>query len=133
ASPDAGTVVRRDEHRALFLLGSGAEKAADGIRDVLSLLFRQLGEDRKRQYLAARLLGLWKLPFAVTEIGEALLQVEGERVVDRRAHATFAQVGDKRVTPSVEHADRVLVVNRFVLGSHGRGVDAVESSKGLVV
>src|SRR5690606_24804424 len=112
---------------------SGAEEGAHRRHYVLLLLLAQLGEDRQREDLARRLLGMREVALTIAEVSEALLQMERDGIVDGAPHAPLAQEGAQLIAPAVEHTDRVLVDDRLVLRPHGGGADAVQVTKGLVV
>src|SRR5688572_30812012 len=76
------------------VMGSGegwrasfAEEGAHRRDDFVALRRREFGEHRQRDDLARGLLGHRTAPFAIPEVGEAGLLVEGQRVVDRVADA----------------------------------------------
>src|SRR3954468_24763198 len=86
----------------------------------LQLLAGELREDRQREDLPGGALALGELTGLVAQIGEAGLQVERERVVDRRADAALLEEGLERVPPAARDPERVLVEDGLVLGRHVR-------------
>src|SRR5688500_5196321 len=93
---------------------------------VADLLFRKLGEDRQGQHLPASLLRHRQIPFLVAQVGEALLLVQAQRVVNAAAHAAVGKLLLERVALAAvaRHANHVLVVNAAVPARDRRGNDA---------
>src|SRR6185369_6931173 len=90
------------------------EECLDARHDFVELLTRQLREDRQRQHFLRGALTLGKLTFLVAEVREAGLEVQRERIVDRRADATFLEERLQRVALAAGNAQRVLVEDRLV-------------------
>ena len=79
--------------------------------------------------VAASLTG--RLPGAIAQMGEARLQVQGERIVDRVTDAARLEVRLQIVAP--RHANRVLVEDRLVGRIDSRRTDRRIPLEGLVV
>src|SRR5688500_13813995 len=73
------------------------QKVADGLHHQCDLLGAQLWVDGQRQRLLAGALAVREIALAVTERGEALLQVKGARVVDLATDAALRQVSPQRI------------------------------------
>src|SRR3954463_4679525 len=73
-------------------VGSAAVERPDRLHDLVPLRRRELGIDREGDHLAGGALGLRTAALLVAEIGEARLQVEGQRVVDSIPDATPLEV-----------------------------------------
>src|SRR5687768_13069221 len=72
----------------------------------------ELGEHRQRQHFGGRTLRFRTLPLLVAQVREARLEMEGQRIVDRRADALLLQVRLEGI-PTLR-AQRVLIVDRLV-------------------
>ena len=73
------------------------------------LLRRELGEDRERERLCGGLLRLREVPDLASEVREALLKVERDRVVDRVADLSLGEAILQRVAAPLPHPDDELV------------------------
>src|SRR5690348_15614596 len=71
-----------------WLRASPSEEGAHPRNDLVELGVTQFGEDRQGEDLARGPLALGALPRAVAQVGEARLEVERQRIVDRGADAT---------------------------------------------
>ena len=90
-SPWSGEIAFQDVHTRCFMLSSSS---GDG--------------DGER--FSGGFFGMGKIAFAVAQVAEAGLQVEGYRVVDIAAHLVLQQV-ILRPVPSAGDADNVLIVD----------------------
>ena len=70
---------------------------------------RQLRIHGQRQHFAAGLFGHWQAARFVAQCGEALLQMQRHRVVNRGADLAIGQVFLQRVASAVRDAHRVLI------------------------
>ena len=104
----------------------------DGRRSTLLLLLRRCisGIHRQREHLVGGRLGVREVAVAVAELGERLLQVHRDRVVDAGADALLGEVRLERGAIAV--ADRVHVVDVAAIGGCD-GRDDAESGEQLVV
>src|SRR4029079_7674789 len=96
---------------------------------LVELSVRQLRVDRQRENFTGRALGLRTASSFVTEVREAGLQVERQRIIDRAADPLLLEETLKLVTP--RNAQRVLIENRLVGGINRRqrhAVDTLQSS-----
>src|SRR2546425_5150132 len=96
----------------------------DLVDDVLLLLWRQLRVDRQREGVTGRTLGLREVAYFVTEIGKALLEMEGNGIVDLRPHAAIGQKCFQLVATTGPDHELVIDVAAAALGiRHGRRLD----------
>ena len=86
----------------------------------------KLGIDRQGQGLAGRPLALGEVALAVAEIGEALLHVQRDRIVDFVADLLLFQIRLQLV--AARHADDELVVDVAVAGHFVRQLHQARSS-----
>src|SRR5678816_74718 len=91
---------------------SASVKRAHRSDDFIELALGQLREDRQRYHLCRRTLGLGTAPRLVTEVREARLKVERERIVNRSADTPFLQKGLQIVAAG--NAERVLIEDRDI-------------------
>src|SRR4051812_20331518 len=85
---------------------------------------RKVRKDRERERLFRGALALREIALSVAERAEAVLKVEGHRVVDFGSDRALAQVLAERVTPPFGDADDVLVVH---VPAAGRGLGKTEA------
>src|SRR5687767_12828188 len=109
---------------------AGPQERVDLRGDVGHLGTRQLGVDGQRDGLPGRRFRLREVPVTVTEVGEALLEMERPRVVDLVADARLAQRLLERV--ALGRADDELVVDVTGLGP-GLGQAYVRAGQELAV
>src|SRR5687768_752748 len=79
-----GDMNPRKETRVAASAPSSAVEAADGVDNLVLLTPCQLGIDGKRQHLGRCPFGLGARPRLIPQIDEAGLEVQRQRVVDRR-------------------------------------------------
>src|SRR5438552_2125518 len=89
---------------------SPVEEARDPSHHGVQLIVPQLGEERQRQDLLARLLALGEAA-AVPSAVEGLL-MKGQRIVHRRLDALLAQVLEQAV--ALSRSDREEVIDRVI-------------------
>src|SRR6266516_2183899 len=96
-------VTRNSQLTIRHLPANGDEKAAPPNRtrlreslpqllgDALHLGVGHLGEDRQSKHFSGGLLGLRERAFLVSQAGEAFLEMERDRIKDRRRDAPLRQ------------------------------------------
>src|ERR1044071_1756208 len=94
---------------SLIIITASSEESSERLDDVLLLRARQLRIHRERERGARGALGLGEVALAVSEVGEAGLQVERDGVIDLRADAVSLEVFEQRVAALFGDADDVLV------------------------
>lgn len=104
--------------RSTVPAGELLEEAADGLDDVVLLVFSQFGEHRQRECFAGGAFGFGEVAFLVAEVAEAVLQVERDGIMNFGADAVLCEVRGERVALAVGDADDVLVED-----VHGAGAD----------
>src|SRR5207237_434038 len=72
-------------------------KFRQGEGDECLLRVAELGKNRHRERLFRRLLGLWEFARLAAQVGEALLKVKRDRVVDRAADLPLGKLLLQRV------------------------------------
>src|SRR3954462_10217959 len=90
-----------------WLRASPSEEGAHPRNDLAELRVTQLGEDLQGEHLGRGALALRALALAVAQVGEARLEVQRERVVDRGADP--ARLEERLQLVPAGHANRVLV------------------------
>src|SRR5687767_9675440 len=88
-------------------------KVTDGADHFVLLCARELGKDGYRDHFASGSFGFRQRSFLVSEIREARLEVQRQRIVDRVANLLRAQMRLELVAPL--DAQRVLVEDRNVI------------------
>ncbi len=87
----------------------------DGPYDLFLLALNQFREDRQRQHLSARLLCNREISFLVAEPLEAWLEVQGKRIVDRRANTSIGQEYSQFISP--RHPHDILIISMSASGN----------------
>src|SRR5262249_18668253 len=92
----------------------------DCANHVVLLLGSQLRINRQREGFFSSALSDGKVPFLVSEIRKAFLQMQWHRIIDVRAHATLAQVLAQRIAAAAVNANHELVKDVARAAPHKR-------------
>src|SRR5438045_1867363 len=106
---DRSSIRRRS---SFFIDGLSAIECSHAFGDLVQLALRQLRIDRQRKHLVRGALRFRTCALLVAEVGETGLQVELQRVVDRRSDSALLEETLKFV--AAISPNRVLIEDRFI-------------------
>src|ERR1019366_5809882 len=98
-----------------------AVELGDGGHYALEFVVAQFGEDRQRQRISRSGFRLRQVSRLVSQIGEALLQMQRHRIVDFVADSALGEEGPQFI--AVERAHYVLVIDVLGLGTRLQQAD----------
>ena len=89
----------------------------------------QFGKNRQRQNLRRGRLRRRQIARLVSKKAEAVLEMQRNRIIDRRTDLVAAKRGQHRIAPTIFDADGELVVNVPVTGHLAWNGDQVEQAE----